>query len=86
MTEEKLEAHCNKHRTRYWCNDEGNNGVQFRTDSDISKVWMCTNIGWLPISNAPEDELEAEKFAEEMAEGYGYEEADEAQAAHMAGW
>jgi len=72
-------------RTRYWSNGEGNNGVQFRTDSE-EMVWMATNIGWIPVSNAPKNEREAEKYAEELAEGYSYKETSQEFAKHMAGW
>ena len=74
-----------KYRTRYWSNDEGNNGVQFRNDGD-PKVWMCTNIGWVPVGNAPTDEISAEQFAEDLAKGFGYDEVSESQAEYLAGW
>jgi hypothetical protein len=71
-------------KTRYWSNDEGNNGVQFRNDAS-PMVWIATNIGWLPISNSPEDEQEAEAFAEKLAKGYGYDERSSEYALYMAG-
>lgn len=71
------------YRTRYWCNEEGNNGIQFRTDCR-PMVWYLTNLGWLPIGNTPEDETEAEKFAEEAAGRYN--EVDKKRAEYMAGW
>lgn len=57
-------------RTRLWESESGSSTcVQFRTDVK-PMVWMHTNLGWVPIGNAPEDEKEAETFAEDVAAGY----------------
>ena len=72
-------------RTRYWSNDEGNNGIQFRTDVE-PMIWFCTNLGWMGIDNAPKDVNEAEKVAEEMAKNYGYKETSQEFALYMAGF
>ena len=49
-------------------------------------VWVHSNIGWLGMGNTPENEAEAEKFAEETAEGYGLVETTPEEALYMAGW
>lgn len=75
-------------RTRLWLAEDHphtSTGVQFRTDVE-PKVWMHTNIGWVPIGNAPRDEAEAEAFAIEIAEGYDLMEMPEERARYMAGW
>ena len=73
-------------RTRLWNSENGSNTcVQFRTDSK-PMVWVHSNIGWLGMGNTPENEAEAEKFAEETAEGYGLVETTPEEALYMAGW
>ncbi len=73
-------------RTRFWSNPDGCSStcVQVRDDAQ-PMVHLHTNMGWVPIGNAPKTYHEAEKFAEEIAKGYGLEEADEEQAIYMAG-
>lgn len=60
-------------RTRLW---ESPNG---------SSTWLHSNLGWLPISNTPADELTAEQFAEQTAAGYGLVESTKERANQMAG-
>ena len=72
-------------RTRLWEDPEGLSStcVQFRTDTK-PMVWVNTNMGWVPISNTPKDEKEAEQFAEEIATGYHLEESSPERAQYMA--
>ncbi len=73
-------------RTRLWESETGSStAVQFRTDRE-PMVWMHTNLGWIAIGNAPTDQAEAEKFAEECAAGYGLKESTGARAYFMAGF
>lgn len=72
-------------RTRLWRSDEGSStAVQFRNDLAVM-VWLNTNIGWVPISNAPEDEVGAEDFAVRLANGYRLIEADKETAQRFLG-
>ena len=74
-----------KAKTRLWESDCGSNTmVQFRTDSD-PMVFIHSNIGWLPIGNAPKTAAEAEKFAAETAEGYDLIEASTEKAEYFLG-
>ena len=76
-----------EHRTRAWESASGSSTiVQFRTDIDGAPVWMHTNIGWIPIGNAPEELGAAEDFAVKAAAGYGLEESPEWRAEELAGW
>ena len=79
-------AHRGPHETRAWASEGSSTIVQFRTDED-PMVWMHTNIGWVPIGNAPKDDADkAEQFAEKTALSYGLREVDAAEAARIAGW
>lgn len=72
-------------RTRLWESNGGSSTcVQFRTDTE-PKVWLHTNLGWVPIGNSPAEESEAEKFAVELADGYQLVEADQDRAEYFAG-
>lgn len=72
-------------RTRLWESDCGcDTMVQFRTDSD-PMVFIHSNIGWLPIGNAPKTAEAAEKFALKMAEGYDLVEASTEKAEYFLG-
>lgn len=70
-------------RTRCWESRDSSTVVQFRTDVE-PKVWMHTNIGWLPIGNTPDNEVEAEAFAVECAAGYKLVESPQDRAFYMA--
>lgn len=71
-------------KTRLWTNQERTTLVQFRTDSK-PMVWIHTNIGWLACGNAPEDEKEAEQFAQEIANGWNLKEASHEMAIYFLG-
>lgn len=74
------------HVTRLWASSETTTMVQFRTDTD-HLVWIHTNVGWVPITNAPDNnEYDAALFAEEIAKGYGLTELSQEQARYFAGW
>jgi len=72
-------------RTRFWSSPDTTTCIQFRTDTD-PKVWIHTNLGWVPIGNTPDDAGAAEAFAVDVAAGYKLEEASEDTARYMAGW
>ena len=73
-------------RTRCWEDPEGcsNTVVQVRDDAR-PMVHVHSNIGWLPISNAPEDWDAAVAMAESLARGWGLEESSRGRALWMAG-
>lgn len=71
-------------RTRIWVGDNTDTKVQFRNDAD-PKVWMNTNIGWIPIGNAPTDDVGAEAFAVDTAKSYGLPEGSLEEAKYWAG-
>jgi hypothetical protein len=75
-------------RTRLWRDPEGlsSTAVQFRTDTRDVFVWMHTNIGWVPIGNAPRTEKEAQAFAEDLANSYRLEETSKAVATEFLGY
>ena len=58
--------------------------VQVRDDI-LPMVHVHSNIGWLPIGNAPEDWDAAVAMAERLARGYGLEESSQSRALWMAG-
>jgi hypothetical protein len=59
-------------RTRLWLSNSGSGtAVQYREDIDV-RVWVHTNIGWVPASN-----LETESEAEKLASSWKLVEADE---------
>lgn len=75
-------------RTRLWEKPDASTStcVQVRDDApDESYVWMHTNMGWIPIGNAPKNYEEAEVFAKQVAEGYGLTESSPERALYMAG-
>ena len=63
-------------KTRLWSNPGTTTVIQVRNDvpADSPMVFIHTNLGWLPISNAPRTYNEAEQFAAEAADGYGLRE------------
>ena len=72
-------------KTRAWESDEGSSTiVQFRSDVH-PHVWMNTNMGWVPIGNAPAGLREAESFAETMAKDYGLTETHPDRSRWLAG-
>lgn len=73
-------------RTRYWHHPDGmsSTAIQFRDDTQ-PMVHMHTNLGWVPIGNAPTDATGAEAFAEQIAGNYGLSEGSPALATYMAG-
>jgi hypothetical protein len=75
-----------KIKTRYWTNEEGNNGIQYRNDDEMSPVWFSTNIGWLTIELEKDETRTAEQVAEDMAKGYKYNEVHQEHALWMAGY
>jgi hypothetical protein len=59
-------------RTRLWLSNSGSGtAVQYREDIDV-RVWVHTNIGWVPASN-----METESEAEKLASSWKLVEADE---------
>lgn len=59
-------------RTRLWLSNSGSStAVQYREDIDV-RVWVHTNIGWVPASN-----METESEAEKLASSWKLIEADE---------
>ena len=72
--------------TRLWetGNPDGGTAIQYNNEA-TPKVWMHTNIGWIPIGNAPEEDKAAEEFAEETAKGYELTESSQSRAKYMAG-
>jgi hypothetical protein len=73
-----------KVRTRLWQGEFSSTAVQFRTDS-TPMVWIHTNFGWVPAGNAPEDDNEAEKFAQDIADGYKLQESSQEMALYFLG-
>lgn len=63
-------------RTRSWRSVGSQVAIQFRTDRP-NKVWLHTDLGWVPLSNAPDDEQGAEDFAVKMAADCELDEDDE---------
>lgn len=59
--------------TRLWISNYSDTAVQLRDDTKV-KVWMHTNIGWVPTDI--EDAVEAEQYAESFAESYELYEVD----------
>jgi len=72
--------------TRLWEAEpeRSSTAIQFNSEA-TPKVWMHTNIGWIPIGNSPKDNDEAERFAEDTAKEYGLEESTQERAKYMAG-
>ncbi|NDC37704.1 MAG: hypothetical protein EBZ48_06585, partial [Proteobacteria bacterium] len=56
--------------TRLWLGLHTSTAVQYREDSD-TRVWLHTNIGWVPT------QLTLPSEAEELAKGYSLEETSE---------
>lgn len=72
-------------KTRLWESTSGSSTcVQFRTDAE-PYVFLHSNIGWVPIGNTPDDVIAAEKFAEEIADGYDLVESSSKRSHHMLG-
>lgn len=71
-------------KTRIWHNRNSTTMVQFISTAN-PKVYLQTNIGWLPIGNTPENDDEAQKFAEDCAVSYGLVEGSQEMANYFAG-
>lgn len=70
--------------TRAWTSKTTPTVVLWRKDIQ-PMVWLCTNAGWIPIGNTPEDSDAAESFAEEMAEEYQLAECHHSEALYLVG-
>jgi len=57
-------------KQRLWVSEDPTSLTQVIFSPDPVAVIMGTNIGHLPLGNAPDDPYEAEKFAIEIAENY----------------
>jgi hypothetical protein len=62
-------------RNRFWGSETSSTAVMFMPLED-PKVWLHTNIGWVPIGNTPENAAEAEQMAIDLAKNYFLEEKE----------
>lgn len=74
-------------RTLAWHDSSGasNTIIQVRDDT-TPYVWMHTNIGWVPIGNAPEQYEQAVDFALAFAKEHELEEMPMSLALYFAGY
>lgn len=62
-------------KNRFWGSETSSTAVMFMPKED-PKVFLHTNLGWVPIGNTPEDEVEALSFAMDIALSYKLEEKE----------
>jgi len=79
-------------RPRAWSDPEGCSSTVVLWDpNDWSssgygpKIYMCTNMGWIPLGLDTKDPRGSEKVAEEMAENYNLKEVSRERALWFAG-